>query len=282
MAESSLTPGCYGDSSHYVIESTQAQGNTVIIGLDDFQGYLPQGVYSYTVMDEMGCSFTSTLLVETMGPFEIQGYTDTICASQSTAEVQLQFSGGVEPLVNVGSDLPLEALPPGEYQAQWMDAAGCLASGNISILQVDPILIEVDMNVGQIEIGVEGGVPPYAIDWSNGDSGLILIAAPGEYTCVVNDYAGCTEQVVVELLVNIEELDRFDASPYPMPFGDVLNWSGDAPFAWSLFNAQGQMVADQTTHRWGRWDTRAWMSGVYVVDMIHTNGHCQRITLVKE
>lgn len=282
MAESSITPGCHGDSSHYVIESTQAQGNTFIIGLDDFQGHLPQGAYSYTVMDEMGCSFTSTLQVETMEPFEIQAYTDTICDAQSTGVVELQINGGIEPLLHVSDDLPLEALPPGEYQTQWMDAAGCLASGNIAILQFAPIVIEVEMNVGQIELEVEGGVPPYTIDWSNGDSGLILIAAAGEYTCVVSDAVGCTEQVEVELLVNLEELDRLAASPYPMPFGDVLNWSGAAPQAWSVFNAQGQLVADQTTHRWGRWDTRVWMSGVYVVDMIHTNGHCQRITLVKE
>jgi hypothetical protein len=282
MVESSVTPGCYGDSSHYVIASTQAQGNTFIIGLDDFQGYLPQGAYSYTVMDEMGCSFTSTLQVETMEPFDIQGYTDTICAGQSTGSVQLQFTGGIEPLSHVSDDLLLEALPPGEYQTQWMDAAGCIASGNIAILQFAPLEIEVEMNVGQIELDVEGGVPPYAIDWSNGDSGFILIGEPGEYTCVVSDAVGCTEQLVVELLVNMEELDRLEASPYPMPFGDVLNWSGAAPLAWSVFNAQGQLVADQTSLRWSRWDTRAWIPGVYLVDMIHTNGHCQRITLVKQ
>jgi hypothetical protein len=217
-----------------------------------------------------------------MEPFEIQGYTDTICAGQSTGSVQLQFNGGIEPLSHVSDDLLLEALPPGEYQTQWMDAAGCLASGNIAILQFAPLEIEVEMNVGQIELDVEGGVPPYAIDWSNGDSGFILMGEPGEYTCEVNDAVGCTEQLVVEILVNIDELDRLEASPYPMPFGDVLNWSGAAPLAWSVFNAQGQLVADQTTHRWGRWETRGWMSGVYVVEMIHTNGHRQRITLVKQ
>ena len=281
-ANSVVSPGCYGDSSHYVIESTQAQGNTFIIGLDDFQGYLPQGAYSYTVMDEMGCSFTSTLQVETMEPFEIQGYTDTVCAGQSAGSVQLQFTGGIEPLLHVSDDLPLEALPPGEYQTQWMDAAGCIASGNIAILQFAPLEIEVEMNVGQIELEIEGGVPPFAIEWSNGDTGLVLIAEPGLYECLVTDAVGCTEQAVAELMVDLEELSRQAASPYPMPFDDVLNWRGAVPSTWSVFNAQGQLVADQTSLRWGRWDTRAWIPGVYVVDMIHTNGHCQRITLVKQ
>jgi hypothetical protein len=163
-----------------------------------------------------------------------------------------------------------------------MDAAGCIASGNIAILQFAPLEIEVEMNVGQIELEIEGGVPPFAIDWSNGDTGLVLIAEPGLYECLVTDAVGCTEQAVAELMVNLEELSRQAASPYPMPFEDVLNWRGAVPSTWSVFNAQGQLVADQTSHRWGRWDTRAWIPGVYVVDMIHTNGHCQRITLVKQ
>lgn len=280
--QASVTPGCYGEYSEYTLSVEHEQGYVMLLGLDSLEGSASQGDYAYTIMDGMGCSFSAVLSIETMELFDVQDYIDTLCADAAAATVELQFSGGVSPWMAVGVGLPLDALPPGEYQTQYMDAAGCIASGNISILQVDPIVIEVDMNIGQIELDVEGGIPPYSIDWSNGDSGLILIAPAGEYWCVVSDAVGCTEQVEVELLVNLEELDRLVASPYPMPFGDVLNWSGAAPQAWSVFNAQGQLVADQTTHSWGRWDTRAWMSGIYMVDMIHTNGHCQRITLVKE
>jgi hypothetical protein len=279
--QASVVLGCHGEYSDYVLSVENAQGQVTLSGLDSLQGSVSEGDYPYTILDEMGCSFSAVLSIETMEPFEVEDYRDTLCADELGA-AELQFSGGVSPWTVVGDGLPLDALPPGEYETQWMDAAGCIASGNIAILQFDPIVIEVELNVGQIELEVEGGVPPYTIDWSNGDSGLILNAAPGEYTCAVSDDAGCTEQVEVELLVNLEELDRLAASPYPMPFEDVLNWSGAAPLAWSVFNAQGQLVADQTTHRWGRWDTRAWMSGVYMMDMIHTNGHSQRITLVKQ
>jgi hypothetical protein len=176
------------------------------MGLDTLEGFLPEGEYAFSLIDEMGCTFVDQLNVESLEPFTVQNYTDTICDAEVTAAVQLQFNGGIEPLLHVSDELLLEALPPGEYQTQWMDAAGCIASGNIAILQFAPLEIEVEMNVGQIELDVEGGVPPYAIDWSNGDSGFILMGEPGEYTCEVNDAVGCTEQLVVELLVNIEEL----------------------------------------------------------------------------
>jgi len=278
----SVVPGCYGDSSAYEIAVSHAQGALLLMGLDTLEGFLPQGEYAFSLVDEMGCTFVDQLNVESLEPFTVQNYTDTICDAEVTAAVQLQFTGGIEPLLHVSDDLPLEALPPGEYQTQWMDAAGCIASGNIAILQFAPLEIEVEMNVGQIELEIEGGVPPFAIDWSNGDTGLVLIAEPGLYECLVTDAVGCTEQAVAELMVDLEELSRQVASPYPMPFEDVLNWRGAVPSAWSVFNAQGQLVADQTSLRWGRWDTRAWIPGVYVVDMIHTNGHCQRITLVNQ
>jgi hypothetical protein len=83
-------------------------------------------------------------------------------------------------------------------------------------------------------------------------------------------------------MVNLEEFSRREASPYPIPFEDVLNWRGEVPSSWSVFNAQGQLVADQTSLRWGQWDTREWISGVYMVDIIHPTGHHQRITLVKQ
>jgi len=130
-------------------------------------------------------------------------------------------------------------------------------------------------------VEVEGGLPPYAVEWSNGDVGFELTAEPGTYVCVVSDQAGCTQATQVELLVGITEVENAFPSAYPMPFEDVLQWNGPTPQSWSLFNAQGQWVADHTMLAWGVWDTRAWAPGMYVMHAVMTDGRQQQITLIK-
>jgi hypothetical protein len=281
IVEASIVPGCFGETSHYELHVEHAQGYAMLIGLESPEGDLLQDDYPFTVLDEMGCFYTGVLTIETLGPFEVVDYIDTLCADMPSAMVELQFSGGVAPWGMFGSELPLEALPAGDYQTQWMDAAGCIAEGNISILQFEPIEISVEENVDQIIVEVEGGLPPYAVEWSNGDVGFELTAEPGTYVCVVSDQAGCTQATQVELLVGITEVENAFPSAYPMPFEDVLQWNGPTPQSWSLFNAQGQWVADHTMLAWGVWDTRAWAPGMYVMHAVMTDGRQQQITLIK-
>jgi hypothetical protein len=276
-----VTPGCYGEYSDYVLSVENSQGNVVLTGLDSLEGSAPEGEYVYTILDEMGCSFSSVLTIETMEPFVVEDYRDTLCADEFITQVELQFSGGVSPWTVVGGGLPLDALSPGEYQIQWIDAAGCMATGNVSILQFEPIVIEAEQNLGQIVLEIEGGLPPYEVEWDNGTTGLVLSADPGTYTYFVSDDVGCMLQAAVELVVGLDEVVVPAISAYPMPFDEVLQWSGPSPWYWQVFNGQGQLVADTTTYPWGKWDTSGWASGVYVLRAAQSDHQLLTMKLVK-
>lgn len=276
-----VTPGCYGDSSQYTIIVTNAQGPALVSGLSGFDGYLPHGSYHYTVEDQMGCTHSDTLIVETMPLFMVEDYRDTVCAAQLYTPVQLQFIGGVEPWQSVGDPLPLDAMTVGEYLVEWMDAAGCVTEGLITILQHESIEVEVESNVDHIFLEIEGGVPPYDILWNTGESGSMISGSPGVYTFTISDGAQCSYQGEAELLVNIGDVDFPAISVYPMPFDDVLRWDGARPVSWLVMNAQGQPVAHPGTFIWGTWDTACWPSGVYFARLWWGDSGQQTIKLVK-
>lgn len=280
--EATVIPGCHGADSEYSLSVEHAQGDAIVLGLESISGMLPQGNYDFIVLDQQGCTFSSVLTVETLPPFEVQPYSSVLCASDSVAQVVLQFSGGIAPLSQVGEGVPLEALPPGEYNSQWIDAAGCIAQGAITILQFDPIEIEVEQEFGQIILEIEGGYPPYEVAWDNGSTGLIIEAEPGFYSFVVTDNAGCTAESEVDMLVNLQEVTSPELSAYPMPFDDVLHWKGVIPRFWSVYDAQGRLVINQNSQQWGTWVTRDWPRGMYVVRLTMSDHSQQTRRLIKD
>jgi hypothetical protein len=280
--EATIIPGCHGANSEYTLTVEHAQGDAIILGVASLSGMLPQGNYDYIVLDQQGCSFSSVLTIETLPLFEVQSYTDVLCASDSVAQVVLEFSGGVAPFNQVGDVVLLDALPPGEYDTQWIDAEGCIAQGAISILQFDPIEIEVEQGVGQIMLEIEGGYPPYEVAWNNGSTGAIIEAEPGFYSFVVTDYAGCTTESEVDMLVMLQEISSPELIAYPMPFDDQLHWKGVIPRFWSVYDAQGRLVINQNSQQWGTWHTRDWPCGIYVVQLTMSDDSEQTRSLIKD
>lgn len=132
--------------------------------------------------------------------------------------VTAHISGGKRPYFfswsNGGSDSTLSEIPAGTYYLTVTDAIDQILTDSVTITQPDSlviILIAHDASQpgqpdGSIEMVISGGVPPYEIQWSNGDTtedldGLI----PGEYWVrVVDDHhAECRDTVIVGAGENI-------------------------------------------------------------------------------
>ncbi|MEN2993452.1 MAG: PKD domain-containing protein [Bacteroidia bacterium] len=167
-------------------------------------------------------------------------------------------------------------LEPGGYELTLTNAQGCTRTLSV-IVPVAPGALDawVDnlvspcqgQNNGRVTIGVQGGTPPYTYSWSHdpnltGNTATGL--APGNYTVIVRDNAGCTRTVsfTVEpsepLILNVVEVQnqrcggicdgriRVRAQGGARPRHYTYTWrSSTYPnFSFTGANADGETVAN--------------------------------------
>ena len=123
-------------------------------------------------------------------------------------------SGGFSPfsyLWNTGSQNPMiDQLSEGNYIVVVTDADGCSDTLNVDIKNPEPLQIYTIITDatsatafdGAVSIqNIEGGTPPYHIDWSTGDSATLQISSlsPGLYQLIVTDSNGCQSGITVEV-----------------------------------------------------------------------------------
>ena len=145
--------------------------------------------------------------------------TDATCAGNDGSITGISLTGGTAPYTYtwtdgtntvVGSSLDLNNVNNGNYTLVVSDVSGCadtigpysinLTGGvGLSLSQVDPIC---NGNcTGSITATPSGGVPPYAYNWSSGQTtSSITNLCAGSFTVTVSD-AGCTASGI-ELVYN--------------------------------------------------------------------------------
>jgi hypothetical protein len=139
---------------------------------------------------------------------------DTACHG-SLAEVVYEWSGAVNPVVQLGEPLDWEAMQAGEYEVEWEDAAGCEMETEFEVVAYEPIEWQADVTSvsenadGQLALIIDGGLPPYSVLWSNGLQGTSLMnLEQGSYSAIISDAAGCsvaTEELLVPLSVEQDQ-----------------------------------------------------------------------------
>src|SRR5690606_19340279 len=92
-------------------------------------------------------------------------------------------------------------IPAGTYSVTVTDAQGCVYSNKARLTDPPPIRVHlvrqdvtcVEQSDGQLAIAsIEGGMPPYAIQWSTGESTEFISDLPqGVYSVTVTDALGC-------------------------------------------------------------------------------------------
>ena len=167
---------------------------------------LSTGIYLCQVTDNNGCvGFGNASINE---PELLTGNLSVVQAScgNNNGLIISTISGGTSPysyLWNDGNNQNSSAavsLPAGQYIVDITDANGCVFSSMEEIFSSDSIFVasiitNASCNTiadGGVEINVTGGLPPYLIDWSTGDTSLIIDGFPvGEYSVQITDTAGC-------------------------------------------------------------------------------------------
>jgi hypothetical protein len=261
---------CYDEEAYYELNALNAIEPFIWLGVPSAMGELPAGSYSVTCIDARGCTATTDFTIEQRSPWVFTLTADTACAA-STATASYSWTGVVEPVVQLGEPLNWQALEPGAYELQWMDAAGCEAETEFEILEYAPLEWQAEIGGtsstadGTIVLNVQGGLPPYDVQWSNGETGDTLVnLQEGNYAATIVDAAGCTA-VTDEFFVPLGAGQETEVGVivYDALRG-IRNRSSEVHFI-RLLDSAGRMISEFTLAPGEAHATSNLATGIYLV-----------------
>ncbi len=188
------------------------------------------GLYAVTVTDDEGCQGRlDSIQIMEPDSLLLELLTDPVqCYNEASGSVFGFQTGGVSPYQyqwNTGDTLGgLVGVPSGLYQLTVTDAHQCQQFAQAIVEQPDSLVAHVghvDMvascgqgaSLGSIEMEIQGGVEPYAFDWSNGDTSQnVYNLDTGDYSLTVTDFNGCVVDVKPVTIYNTD-LD-FKVEPF--------------------------------------------------------------------
>jgi len=225
---------CYGDNTGSVDLVVQggtppyqylwSNGETT----QDLFGHFA-GIYVVTVTDANGCDNYTMVQIE-QPALPLHGDitpTHVRCFGEGNGEADLNVFGGTPPYYFSWSNGEISEdifdLIPGIYSVTINDEHGCEAGDTVQIFQADaPMSGTIDGDdiicngdeTGNIYITVEGGIPDYHFEWSNGswEEDLIGVEA-GVYTVTATDHNYCHYIMEIEL----SEPPPFEVTPMDDP-----------------------------------------------------------------
>ncbi len=170
---------------------------------------LTAGNYIVTIRDSKGCSaFVPVTITQ---PAQLQAQIDSItniaCNGGGTGAIYISVNGGTAPFSylwsNSATTQDITGLVAGTYNVAVLDANGCNASVGATITQPIALFLNVasytnlrcfNDSSGSINVSVNGGVPPYNFNWSNGATTEDLSGLKANtYSLTVTDNNGCTQ-----------------------------------------------------------------------------------------
>ena len=191
------------------------------------------GVYTVSITDANGCSYSESFDVNQPGLFTISanvsGYPggfNTSCSGANDGSIDAAIAGGTPPyflfwtgpngFTAITEDI--SGLAPGTYQLVVTDQNGCSTFTQYSVTSATPVNIGFAASVfsggvntscdgaadGGVDASIVGGVAPYTTTWS-GPNGFVAITEditslePGTYTLNVSDAVGCSASASVTL-----------------------------------------------------------------------------------
>ncbi|MCK5170675.1 MAG: SprB repeat-containing protein, partial [Bacteroidales bacterium] len=156
-----------------------------------------------TTKAQVGTKITQTTIVET----KVNSVLHNSCYGDKRGAINIMVSGGVPPYKynwsNGATTQDIAGLAAGTYTILVTDSYGCPDTLDVEVKEPPKLTLEVDAvkdilcygyQNGEVDITVEGGVPPYVYSWSNQSSSQDLKGVEaGEYALMVTDANHCQE-----------------------------------------------------------------------------------------
>jgi SdrD B-like domain/SprB repeat/Secretion system C-terminal sorting domain len=176
---------------------------------------LGTGTYGVTVTDSKGCSATaSAQIISTTTLALSTTKVDANCFTSNDGSATAVVTGGSSPFNYVWSNGITTALNAnllaGSYSVTVTDADGCVVTSNTTVasppLFTAPATIVSNIttyggNNGSVKVTPAGGVLPYNVIWSNGNTATTLSGlSAGVYAVTSTDAHGCSATSSVTLL----------------------------------------------------------------------------------
>ncbi|MEP1488436.1 MAG: PKD domain-containing protein [Algibacter sp.] len=207
----------------------------------DERNNIEEGTYSVIITDAKGCTITPPPIT-IREPLELKliGYsTDALdCDDVNSGSIELEITGGTPPLDIVWSngaiteDLP--NIPPDKYTVTITDANGCIETETFTVKRFEaleaPFEIITNGNCDTREVDqtfiakVQGGVPPYTLEWSNINSPFVSISGinneimktneNGLVILTVTDGLGCEKNFSLQVVKPVLDDARFSTSSF--------------------------------------------------------------------
>jgi len=179
---------------------------------------LSPGNYSVTISDKFNCEQAFTYTITEPTAIQLSGSkTDETLYQATDGTATVNATGGISPYTyswsNGASTSSVNNLASGNYTVDVVDANGCTATENFTILAgVDCSLFSANVTItnesstnavdGSIMVNPSGGATPYTYNWSNGASSQNLTnVGEGIYSVTITAANGCTE-LLDQLLVS--------------------------------------------------------------------------------
>jgi uncharacterized repeat protein (TIGR01451 family) len=187
----------------YVWNATPTQTTQVA------QGLCGNSTYTCTVMDAMGCVFSTATSVQSSSIGSLTATAVPSACGQSNGSISLTAPAGmVTPIlysIQGGSQQLSPNFPnlsPGIYAVAVTDSNGCQLTSNVIVndstmnVQLNTTMPSCNMCDGAISTNIIGGAGPYTYQWSNGAATPNVSAlCTGNYYVEVTDTNGCYSAV---------------------------------------------------------------------------------------
>ena len=231
------------------------KANGTIIGTGTGINNIGIGTY-YLIVTDAQNNITQSSDLEILEPNLLEVNLDAQsagCGTNSDWTITANVTGGTAPYSffwNTGDKTQtIENISLGTYFVYITDANGCEVTQNIVLENNSPLSVKETITEltcfnecsGEIDLAIEGGVAPYSIVWSSGQttpniSGL----CGGEYTVQITDLAGCSIVKTYSLKNPIEFTFELIPEDVTLCVGETIEYdvtmNGVSDYSWTSSN----------------------------------------------